>query len=123
MLDRLQAMQRALEGRPHLARIGALFSETALLKVDGREFYLEFDRGRLARIAEGPSKKIPWRFALTTDEEALEAFWGETPAPGFHDIFAMAKIGRAEISGDILVLVKNLRFFKEFMALGREVSA
>ena len=52
MLDRLQAMQRALEGRPHLARIGALFSETALLKVDGREFYLEFDRGRLARIAE-----------------------------------------------------------------------
>lgn len=123
MLERLQAMGRALEARPHLGRIGALFSDTALLKVDGREFYLEFDRGRLARITEGPSKKIPWRFALSTDAEALEAFWGETPAPGFHDIFAMARIGRAEITGDILALVKNLRFFKEFMALGREVQA
>ena len=42
------------------------------------------------------------------------------PEPGFHDIFGLVKIGRAEILGDILALVKNLRFFKEVMALPRE---
>jgi len=30
------------------------------------------------------------------------------------------KYGHGRIDGDILVLVKNLRFFKEFMALGRK---
>jgi len=32
------------------------------------------------------------------------------------------KIGRGHIDGDILTLVRNLRFFKEFMALGRPAA-
>lgn len=120
MQDRLGDIQARLEHSPHLHRLGALFSETVLLKVGTDEFYLVFEKGHLARIVQGPSKKTPYRFGLLTDAEALEAFWQPLPAPGFHDIFAMAKIGRAEIVGDMLLLVKNLRFFKEVLALGRE---
>lgn len=120
MIDTLRHIQAALERSPHLHRLGALFSETVLLKVDDQEFYLVFEKGHLDRIVEGPSKKTPYRFALVTDAEALRAFWEPLPSPGFHDIFAMAKIGRAEIVGDMLLLVKNLRFFKEVLALGRE---
>lgn len=119
MIATLREMQARLDALPHLHRLGALFSETVLLKVDGDEFYLVFEKGRLARIVEGPSKKTPYRFAFVTDGEALRTFWTPCPAPGFHDMFAMVKIGRAEILGDILLLVKNLRFFKEFLALGR----
>lgn len=119
MIEKLRQMQARLDDLPHLHRIGAVFSETVLLKVDGAEFYLVFEKGRVARIVEGPSKKMPYRFAFVTDGDALRAFWTPFPAPGFHDIFAMVKIGRAEILGDILLLVKNLRFFKEFIALGR----
>ena len=36
---------------------------------------------------------------------------------------AVFGIRRGRIDGDILALVKNLRFFKEFMALGREGQA
>lgn len=121
MIDTLQQMQTALENRPHLHRLGALFSETVLLKVDGAEFYLVFDKGRISRIVEGPSKKTPYRFGFITDGAALAEFWRATPEPGFHDIFAMVKIGRAEIVGDMLLLVKNLRFFKEVIALPRAV--
>lgn len=59
----------------------------------------------------------------------MNAFWQDIPAAGFHDVFGLVKIGRARVDGDILVLVKNLRFFKEFLTLGRgttlglEVSA
>jgi hypothetical protein len=119
MLDRFQAMQRELDDRPHLLRLGRLFSETVLIEVDGEEVYLAFEKGRLVSVTPGPSRRTPWRFALRTDAAALAAFWEARPRPGFHDIFGLVKIGRGRIDGDILALVKNLRFFKEFMALAR----
>ena len=119
MLDKLRAIQADLEQRPHLLRLGALFSENVMIKVDDIDYYLVFDKGHIAEVIEGPSKKTPYRFGLITDSAALAEFWTATPAPGFHDIFAMAKIGRAEIQGDMLLLVKNLRFIKELLALPR----
>ena len=123
VLDTLSTIQKKLDETPHLLRMGRLFSQTVLFEVDGQEHYLTFEKGRLTDIARGPSRKTPWRFAFRTDSEALEKFWQARPEPGFHDIFGLVKIGRGRIDGDILCLVKNLRFFKEFMALGREVSA
>ncbi len=123
MLEKLEQMKKRLEAQPHLLRLGCLFSHTVLFKVGDDEFYLTFENGHLRTIVPGPSRKTPWRFALKTDDAAMEAFWKERPIPGFHDIFGLVKIGRAQIDGDILELVKNLRFFKEFMALGREVGA
>ncbi|MDT8345586.1 MAG: hypothetical protein RQ752_14275 [Thermohalobaculum sp.] len=120
MLATLHRMQTRLAATPHLLRLGRLFSETVLIRVDGDEYYLTFEKGALVDIAPGPSRKTPLRFALSTDAEALARFWEARPAPGFHDIFGLVKIGRGRIDGDILVLIKNLRFFKEFMALGRE---
>ena len=119
MRETLNRMRDDLERTPHLHRIGALFSETVLIKVDGQEFYLIFEKGHITRIVEGPSKKTPYRFGFVTDAAALNEFWTAVPAAGFHDIFAMVKIGRAEIIGDMLLLIKNLRFFKEVIALPR----
>lgn len=120
MRKKIETMRDALHRKPHLVRLGRLFSETVLLQVDAAEFYLTFDKGELVSIELGPSRKTPWRFAIKTDATALDAFWEARPQPGFHDLFGLVKINRAKIEGDILVLVKNLRFFKEFMALGRE---
>lgn len=116
---KFETMQAAHNSRTHLLRLGALFSETVLIEVDGEETYLHFEKGRLIQVQSGPSRKTPWRFGLRCDRDALERFWQPLPSPGFHDIFGLVKIGRGRIDGDILTLVKNLRFFKEFMALGR----
>ena len=117
--ERLDNMSKRHNDTPHLARLGALFSETVLLQVDDDEFYLHFEKGKLRDIQWGPSRKTPWRFAFRADGESLNAFWQPMPKAGYHDIFGLVKIGRGRIDGDILCLVKNLRFFKEFMALGR----
>ena len=119
MLQTFEAIQARLNAAPHLLRLGRLFSETVLVDVEGEEIYLTFERGRLTEIKPGPSRKTPWRFALRTDAEALDNFWQARPEPGFHDIFGLVKIGRGRIDGDILCLVKNLRFFKECLALAR----
>lgn len=119
MLDIFKSIQAQLNATPHLLRLGRLFSETVLIDVGGEEIYLTFDKGRLAEVTPGPSRKTPWRFALRTDADALARFWQARPEPGFHDIFGLVKIGRGRIDGDILVLVKNLRFFKDVMSLPR----
>lgn len=122
MLSTLKDMQVQLNDTPHLLRLGRLFTETVQLRVDGDEYYLSFENGRLIDIAEGPSRKTPYRFALITDADALTRFWQPHPEAGFHDIFGLVKIGRGRIEGDILALVKNLRFFKEFMVLARKAE-
>lgn len=122
MYSTLQTMQTQLNASEHLKHLGRLFSETVLIEVDGDEFYLTFEKGTLVSLSPGPSRKTPWRFALRTDADALRQFWQARPAPGFHDIFGLVKIGRGRIEGDMLMLVKNLRYFKEFMALGRPQS-
>ncbi|MEO9648523.1 hypothetical protein [Sulfitobacter pontiacus] len=119
MIETFHTMQAKLEATPHLLRLGRLFSENVLVQVGDDEIYLTFDKGHLTHVTAGPSRKTPWRFALRTDAEALAQFWQPLPAPGFHDIFGLLKVGRGNIDGDILCLVKNLRFFKEFMALPR----
>ena len=119
MIETFKRIQTDLEATPHLLRLGRLFSETILIEVEGEEFYLSFDKGRIASVVEGPSRKTPWRFALRTDADALAKFWQARPAPGFNDIFGLVKIGRGRIDGDILSLVKNLRFIKEVLTLAR----
>ncbi|MCI5041217.1 MAG: hypothetical protein MRY81_16220 [Donghicola eburneus] len=119
MIDTFKQIQTRLEATPHLQRLGRLFSETVLIEIDGNEFYLSFEKGRLVSVVEGPSRKTPWRFAFRTDANALNKFWEARPEPGFHDLFGLVKIGRGQIDGDILSLVKNLRFFKEVLTLAR----
>ena len=119
VIDTFKQIQTRLEATPHLLRLGRLFSETVLIEVGGDEFYLSFEKGRIVSVVEGPSRKTPWRFALRTDADALNKFWEARPEPGFHDIFGLVKIGRGRIDGDILSLVKNLRFFKEVLTLAR----
>lgn len=119
VIDTFKQIQTRLEATPHLLRLGRLFSETVLIEVGGDEFYLSFEKGHIVSVAPGPSRKTPWRFALRTDAEALNKFWETRPEPGFHDIFGLVKIGRGRIDGDILSLVKNLRFFKEVLSLAR----
>ena len=126
MIKVFQNIQTQLNTTPHLLRLGRLFSETVLIEIDGEEIYLTFEKGRLVEVTPGPSRKTPWRFAFRTDAEALQKFWQHLPEAGFHDLFGLVKIGRGRIDGDILCLVKNLRFFKDVMALARlskEVAA
>lgn len=120
LLSVLERIAARLDASPHLLRMGSLFSETVLIEIDGDCYYLTFHRGRIETIAHGRNRKTPWRFAIRTDADALARFWEKLPAPGFHDLFGLVKLGRAEIDGDILSLVKNLRFFKEILAIPRE---
>ncbi|MEM9797323.1 MAG: hypothetical protein AAF919_12585 [Pseudomonadota bacterium] len=120
MRDIWEGVAEALDRRPHLLRLGRLVQDTLLVRVEDGEWFLHFRDGRIKRITDGPSRRTPWTFGLVTDRAALDAFWRPQPEPGFHDIFGLAKLGRARIEGDILAMVRNLRFHKDVLALPRE---
>jgi hypothetical protein len=119
IFDTLERIRATLEVTPHLLRLGRLFSETFLFEVDAEQYYLVFEKGHLVAVDRGASTMRPWRVAVRTDAEALGRFWTQKPEPGFHDLFGLVKIGRARIEGDLLPLMRNLRFIKETMALPR----
>lgn len=117
---KFETMAAALAETPHLMRLGRLFSETVLIEVGTQQVLLTFEKGRIVELLEGPTLKTPWRFAFRASKDAMAEFWAAVPRPGYHDVFGLVKYAHGRIDGDILILVKNLRFFKEFMALGRK---
>jgi hypothetical protein len=45
------------------------------------------------------------------------------PAPGYHDLFAMKKLGLASVDGDIIPLMTHLRYLKDLLAAPRRAKA
>ena len=102
-----------------LVRRGRYLTATFLVEVGDREFLVRVVEGRVATVEAGPFLLRSWAFALRAPEEAWRRFWEPTPAPGYHDLFAMKKLGVARIEGDLVPLMANLRYVKDVVAAPR----
>ena len=102
-----------------LVRRGRFLDVTFLVEVGQAPYLLRISRGRIEAIDKGPHIMPRWAFALRAPEEAWAAFWQPVPAPGFHDLIAMLKIGVLRIEGDQHPFMANLRYFKDLLALPR----
>ena len=102
-----------------LVRRGRFLDVTFLLEVGPTPYLLRIHRGRIEAIDKAPHIMPRWAFALRAPEEAWAAFWQPAPAPGFHDLIAMLKIGVLRIEGDQHPFMANLRYFKDLLALPR----
>jgi len=107
----------------HLARIGRHCRTALMLEAGEQSFHLAVERGRLAPVVHGPRPLRAWAFALRAEADVWHRFWAPLPAPGFNDLFAMARYGHMRIEGDVGPLLEHLRFFKEVLALPRRRHA
>ena len=64
-------------------------------------------------VERGPFLMRAWTFALRASAETWRRFWEPIPAPGYHDLFAMKKLGVASVEGDIVPLMTHLRYVKD----------
>jgi hypothetical protein len=117
---------RILTGLPELVnadaglvRRGQRLTTTFLLAVDDREYLVRVAEGRLAAVERGPFLLRSWSFAVRASAEAWARFWQPVPEPGYHDLFAMKKLGAAEVEGDLWPLMAHLRYVKDVLALPR----
>ncbi|MGH7365840.1 MAG: hypothetical protein ACREK9_05465, partial [Candidatus Rokuibacteriota bacterium] len=102
-----------------LVRRGRYLTATFLVEAGDTEFLVRVVEGRIAAVEPGPFLMRSWTFALRASAEAWQRFWDVTPAPGYHDLFAMKKLGVARIEGDLAPLMANLRYVKDVVTAPR----
>jgi hypothetical protein len=102
-----------------LVRRGARLSTTFLLAVDDDEFLIHVLAGRVHAVERGPLLLRSWSFAVRASADAWARFWQPVPAPGYHDLFAMKKLGVARVEGDLWPLMVHLRYVKDVLAAPR----
>ena len=102
-----------------LVRRGQRLTTTFLLAVDDAEYLVHVAAGRLAAVERGPFLLRSWSFAVRASADAWARFWQPLPEPGYHDLFAMKKLGVARVEGDLWALMAHLRYVKDVLAAPR----
>ncbi|HET9490000.1 MAG TPA: hypothetical protein VFR64_09650 [Methylomirabilota bacterium] len=116
----LEGLAELVNGNEALVRRGRYLTTTFLVETGDTAWLVTVIEGRIARLERGPFLMRQWRFAVRASAEAWRRFWESVPAPGYHDLFAMAKLGQARIEGDLQPLMANLRYVKEVLAAPRK---
>jgi len=117
------SLPRLVNGDAELVRRGRYLTATFLVEAGDAEFLVRVVEGRLAAVEPGPFLMRSWTFALRASAEAWERFWAPTPAPGYHDLFAMKKLGVARIEGDLAPLMAHLRYVEDVVAAPRRLRS
>lgn len=102
-----------------LVRRGQRLTTTFLLAVDDTEYLIHVGAGRLVAVERGPFLLRSWSFAVRASADAWGRFWQPLPEPGYHDLFAMKKLGVARVEGDLGPLMTYLRYVKDVLAAPR----
>jgi len=119
MIDRLAELVNADAA---LVRRGRFLTTEFLVEVGNESFQVSVESGRIAAVTRGGAAGRPWRFAIRASAEAWREFWQPMPRPGYHDLFALTRFGRALIEGDLLPLMANLRYVKEVLETPRRLA-
>ena len=120
--DRIARLPDLVNGDEGVVRRGRFLTTTFLLGIDDVEYSIKVIEGRIASFERGPFLMRPWSFALRASAEAWQRFWEATPAPGYHDLFAMKKRGVARVEGDIVPLMTHLRYVQDVITAPRRAA-
>ena len=114
------------------AQLAAIFVERAskfhqkrnacmrlLVRFGNHPVWLAIENGAVTEIAITLKPLTPHDVSISANPDVWRRFWEATPAPGYHDIFAMAKKGEMQIEGNLLPFMAHLQFVKDLLAIGR----
>ena len=116
---RFESLPELVNGDAWLVHRGRFLSTEVLIELGQAPYLLAIERGRIAALERGARPLRSWRFAVRAGEDAWRRFWRAVPAPGDHDIFALAKRGELIIEGDLQPFMANLFYFKDLLAAPR----
>lgn len=120
--DAFERLPALVNADAALVRRGRWCSVTFLLGAGAVPLYITIGEGKILDVLRGPALMRSWRFAIRADADAWSRFWQPVPEPGFHDLLAMSRFGRATIEGDLQPLMANLRYFKEVLEAPRRAA-
>jgi hypothetical protein len=116
----IENLARLVNDDPAIVRWGRRMRETFMVEVGDEQFLLTVHEGKIEKIEKGPFVQRTWRFAIRASRESWEKFWQKTPAPGWHDLFALLRRGDVAFEGDQRVLMAYLQYVKLVLAAPRK---
>jgi hypothetical protein len=116
----IEGLARLVNDNPAIVRWGRRMNETFMVEVGDTQFLLTVRDGKL-EVGKGPFTQRSWKFAIRAKKEAWDKFWQKTPAPGWHDLFALLRRGEVKFEGDQRVLMAYLQYVKLVLAAPRRV--
>ena len=116
MLDRIEEL---VNRDPAILRWGRRMNAAFMVEVGDVQYLLSVRDGLLA-VEKGPFTQRSWRFAIRATKESWEKFWQKTPAPGWHDLFALLRRGDVAFEGDQRLLMAYLMYVKLVLAAPRK---
>ena len=114
----IESIAQLVNGNPAIVRWGRGMNETFMVEVGNEQYLLKVAEGTIA-VEKGPFVMRPWKFAIRASRESWEKFWQKTPAPGWHDLFALLRRGDVKFEGDQRVLMAHLLYVKLVLAAPR----
>jgi len=120
--DRFARLPDLLPADGDLIRRGRRLDVDCRIDVGSEPFFLAIRDGALASLERGARLMRSTAFSVCASDEAWTNYWKPIPAPGWHDLFALTKRGAASIDGDLRPLLQNLQYFKDLLALPRNVQ-
>ena len=116
------ALPDRVNGNAALVRRGRFLSAVFLTGTPAVPVYVTVRHGTVECVDTGPALMRSWTFAIRAEAEAWRRFWQPVPEPGWHDVLALARFGRARIEGDLQPLMANLRYVKELLETPRRAQ-
>jgi hypothetical protein len=114
----IENLAQLVNDDPAIVRWGRGMNETFMIEVGDEQYLFKVTDGKLA-VEKGPFVMRSWRFAIRASRESWEKFWQKTPAPGWHDLFALLRRGDVRFEGDQRVLMAYLLYVKLVLAAPR----
>jgi hypothetical protein len=98
-------------------------NETFMVEVGEQRYPIRVSDGKIESVEKGPFVMRSWKFAIRASRECWERFWQKTPAPGWHDLFALSKRGEMSFEGNLQPFLAHLQYLKDVLALPRSGGA
>ena len=118
-----EALPRLAAADADLARRGRFLSCEMELGIGALPLAVTIAEGRVSAVRRGPFLLKPYVFAVRAEPEVWQRFLEPVPAPGFHDLMALTKVGRARVEGNLVPFMGNLQYVKDLLALPRSLGA
>jgi hypothetical protein len=117
---RFTAIAKAVNSDESLVRRGRWMTADFIVRIGSTDCFVSIEKGRISAVETKPQIMRRSSFNIQAAPEDWDAFWVPFPKPGWHDIFAMVKSGRAKVSGDVHLLMCNLQYIKDVIAMPRK---
>ena len=119
ILRMFEALPKLVAADADLVRRGRFLSTEFEIGVGKVPLHVTIASGEVRSVTRGPFLLRPWVFALRAEPATWEALLQPVPAPGVHDLLALAKTGLLRIEGNLQPFMANLQYVKDVVAKPR----